>query len=109
MTSSAVELTDLQRWLLTAITDQIAPQQAEVDRVLLSSPQQSAADRLAIYRGAYIARLLEVLREQFPCTRFAVGELFDQFAASYLQTYPPRSYTLARLADNLVDYLEATR
>jgi Putative DNA-binding domain len=110
MTSRKIELADVQRWLLAAITEPLAPPQPDIDQLLSPSLQQSAAERLAIYRGAYLARLLEVLREQFPCTRFAVGdELFDQFAAAYLHMHPPRSYTLAKLADNLVDHLEKTR
>lgn len=104
------DLAALQHWLLAAITEPIAPQQAAVGERLLPSREQSAAQRLDIYRGAYLARLLEVLREQFPCARFAVGdELFDQFAAGYLDAHPPRSYTLAKLADKLVNHLEVTR
>jgi hypothetical protein len=110
MTSSKIELSDVQRWLLAAITEPLAPSQSDIDQLLSPSLQQSAPERLAIYRGAYLARLLEVLREQFPCTRFAVGdELFDQLAAGYLHLHPPRGYTLAKLADNLVDHLEKTR
>jgi hypothetical protein len=110
MTSGRIELAELQRWLLTAIMQPNAPLQADVDQVLLPSLQQSAAERLNVYRNAYLARLLEVLREQFPCTRFAVGdESFDQFAAGYLQAHPPHSYTLARLAGKLVEHLNATR
>jgi hypothetical protein len=111
MTTPAHSLDELQRWMLNAVTD--PPRSAtdrEVERTILPSHQQSAAERLAVYQNAYLARLLEVLREQFPCTRFAVGdELFDQFAAGYLQAHPPHSYTLARLADDLADYLNATR
>jgi hypothetical protein len=51
-----------------------------------------------------------VLRELFPCARFAAGdEVFDALMLDYLQNCPPRSYTLARLADRLVVHLEATR
>ncbi len=110
MSSADLELAELQRWLLAAITQPAAPYGDDVARILLPSLQQSTIDRLAIYRSAYIARLLEVLREQFPCTRFAIGdELFDQFATGYLQAYPPHSYTLARLADKIVEHLDATR
>jgi hypothetical protein len=103
-------LDELQRWLLAAITSpsEIAP--SELASTILPSQNQSPADRLAIYQHAYLARLLEVLRELFPCTRFAVGdELFDQFAAGYLAAHPPHSYTLARLADQWVGYLDASR
>jgi hypothetical protein len=102
-------LEQLQRWLLDSITKptDCVPQAVEN---LRPSRQQSAAERLAVYQNAYFARLLEVLRELFPCTRFAVGdELFDQFAVGYLRAHPPHSYTLGKLADKWVDYLDSTR
>src|SRR5437764_4817615 len=110
MTSHESRLDELQRWLLAAVTDPSLPASTAIDEMILPSRQQSATERLAVYRGAYLARLLEVFREQFPCTRFAVGdELFDQFAAGYLQAHPPRSYTLAKLPDKLIDHLEESR
>jgi hypothetical protein len=63
-----------------------------------------------VYAGAYYARLLECLRDFFPALRHALGDAtFDQFAAGYLQRYPPRSYTLDRLADDFVQFLDETR
>ncbi len=110
MTPASSQLDQLQRWLLSAITSpaEIAP--SELASTILPSHHQSATERLAIYQHAYLARLLEVLRELFPCTRFAVGdELFDQFATGYLTAHPPHSYTLDRLADHWVEYLDASR
>jgi hypothetical protein len=102
------QLDEVQRWFLEAVTTP-APEIA-VEQHILPSRQQTAAQRLNIYQSAYTARLLEVLQNLFPCTRFAVGdELFATFAAGYLQAHPPSSYTLARLADKFADYLEATR
>ncbi|HEY2415056.1 MAG TPA: DNA-binding domain-containing protein [Pirellulaceae bacterium] len=101
-------LDKLQQWFLNAVAASTSTAAAEAH--LLPSSQQSASERLDIYRTAYTARLLEVLLNLFPCTRFAIGdELFAQFAAGYLQAHPPNSYTLARLADHFADYLEATR
>jgi putative DNA-binding protein len=106
----AEQLDRLQRWMLTAITDPVNRAPDALDELILPSRQQSAAERLAVYNRAYFARLLDVLRELLPCTRFAVGdELFDQFAVGYLQAHPPNRYTLSRLSDDLVDYLDATR
>ena len=103
-------LCELQRWMLVAVTDPRGAADREVQEALLSSGQQSAAERLAVYQHAYVARLLEVLREQFPCTRFAAGDdVFDQFALGYLRAHPPHSYTLAHLGDDLPEYLDATR
>jgi hypothetical protein len=81
-----------------------------VEKIILPSRQQSAAERLAVYSSAYFARLLDVLHELFPCLRFAVGnELFDQFAVSYLRAHPPQSYTLHALADRFAEHLESSR
>ena len=111
MKTSTPKLDDVQHWMLTAITQpEGVVDSIDLDRTILPSRQQSSAERLAVYSSAYFARLLEVLRELFPCTRFAAGdELFDQFVVGYLQEHPPHSYTLARLADKLVEYLDATR
>lgn len=106
-----LSLADLQRWMLAAVTQPAGVARArQLDGVILPSRQQSATERLAVYSSAYFARLLEVLRDLFPCLRFAVGdELFDQFAVEYLQAHPPSSYTLHRLADQFAEFLEATR
>lgn len=101
-------LDQLQHWLLASITEPTSNK--DIDDHLRPSLRQSAADRLAVYQHAYTARLLEVLQDLFPCTRFAVGdELFTQFAASYLQAHPPHSYTLNHLADQFPGYLDTTR
>ncbi len=104
------KLEGAQQWLLAAITSRQPPSQTETHDWLAGGPQQTPSERLSVYRHAYLARLLEVLREQFPCTRFAAGdEHFDALIVDYLQHCPPHSYTLAKLADRLVEHLEATR
>jgi len=106
----ASDLRRLQLWLLSAITNPAAASGGLTAEVLLPSRQQTAGERLAVYQQAYLARLLEVLRELFPCLRFAVGdELFDGLAAGYIEQHPPASYTLGRLADHWVAYLDRTR
>jgi hypothetical protein len=110
MSRSSPALDELQHWVLTAITSPAEPNPEELKHLILQSSQQTSVERLAVYRQAYMARLLGVLRELFPCTRFAVGdELFDQFCVGYLRAHPPTSYTLGRLADRLPEYLDATR
>lgn len=103
-------LAEAQRWLLAAIVDPSQPTEFETQVHLAAGPAQLPDERLAIYRHAYLARLLEVLRELFPCTRFAVGdELFDRLLIDYIHAHPPSSYTLAKLPDQLVAFLDATR
>jgi hypothetical protein len=70
----------------------------------------SSRDRLQIYANAYVARLLEVLRGEFPATAATVGdELFAGFALSYLQRHPSTSYTLAELGAKFPQHLATTR
>jgi len=114
MSSRPTQLDKLQQWMLQSITHSLGPSSgaghSRINETILPSCGQTAVERLSVYHRAYFARLLEVLRELFPCTLFAIGEeLFDEFAVGYLEAYPPTSYTLARLADRLVDYLDETR
>jgi hypothetical protein len=110
MSGASSSLAELQRWLLAGITQPESAEQVAIDAAILPSSQQTSSQRLAVYQHAFLARLLEVLRELFPCTRFAVGaELFDQFAAGYLRRYPPHSYTLGELSDHWTLYLDETR
>jgi hypothetical protein len=118
-------LAALQRWLQAVIThpagveagveseeaqNQIDVAPADVEAVILPSTRQSSLARLAVYGNAYYLRLLECLRELFPCLTDALSrESFDQFAAGYLPRHPPASYTLQRLADRFVEFLTETQ
>jgi len=69
----------------------------------------TAEQRLAIYAGGYLQRLLECLRAEFAVLRALVGDqVFDLFARGYLAAYPSRSYSLYDLGAGFADYLEAT-
>src|ERR1700736_3403699 len=82
----------------------------EAETVLTRSKALTAAERLAVYGSAYFARLLECMREEFPATAHALGEeLFDSFAAAYLQECPSRSYTLCQLGGRFPGFLVQTR
>lgn len=108
------DLAALQQWMLGAITE--LPREnstgiAEPGAVgpITASRLMTSEDRLGIYQRAYLARLLEVLREEYSVLCRALGEeLFDRFAVEYLQQYPSESYTLARLGDRFVAFLQET-
>ena len=125
MHESPPRLDQLQRWLQAVMTHpagvaagidsgearrQIDVAGDELESVVLPSRRQTSLERLAVYGNAYYLRLLDCLREFFPCLVDAVGrETFDEFAIGYLQRYPSESYTLHRLADRFVQFLEETR
>lgn len=121
----ARSLATLQRWMQTVITHpdgvtdgarspaaqaEIALPDGDVERVVRPSATQTGVERLHVYANAYIARLLECLREEFPATSQAIGvEAFDGLAFEYLQHYPSESYTLSDLGANFPRFLAETR
>ncbi len=118
-------LDQIQRWMQSVImhADGIVPgiespqARAEIDvvpddieAVITRSKALTSVERLGVYGNAYFARLLECMRESFPCLVHALGdETFDEFAFGYLQACPSTSYTLGHLADNFPAYLQETR
>lgn len=119
------DLGQIQRWMQATImhpagiAEGIASAEAqgqirvgpdEAESVVTRSLALTALERLAIYGYAYYARLLECLREEFPVLAHALGEeVFDAFAAEYLERFPSRSYTLFQLGVNFPRFLAETR
>jgi hypothetical protein len=115
------ELGRLQRWMQAVIVDpagveagcasdearrEIEIEPGDLERIVTRSRALSAADRLAVYAGAYHARLLECLREEYPALVYTLGEeLFDEFAVGYLERHPSTSYTLHHLGAEFPRYL----
>jgi hypothetical protein len=86
----------------------VAP--GDIEHVVERSRALSSVERLAVYANAYHARLVECLRAEFPILAQTLGEdAFSGFAFEYLQSYPSRSYTLARLGEHFARHLEETR
>jgi hypothetical protein len=125
MSNEPPDLEQIQRWMQAVImhpggvlTGAASPQAQghlpvdveQIENVVTRSAALSSVERLEIYARAYYARLLECLRAEFPVLCQAVGgEVFDQFAFGYLQSYPSRSYTLDLLGANFAAYLRETR
>jgi len=63
-----------------------------------------------IYSRAYFARLIRCLSMQLPALKYAVSDgIFEELVIGYLKKYPPQSYTLNDLPNDLVTYLQAER
>jgi len=115
----------LQRWVQEVIThpdgiaagvnSQTARQQidigtAQIEQVVERSTRLGSAERLAVYGNAYFARLIECLGEEFPATRYALGEeTFESFALGYMTQSPSASYSLGFLGERFAQYLIDTR
>lgn len=103
-------LAAVQQWMLSAISslpaDTVLPRYAVAD-VVSPSRALSAEDRLAVYQGAYFARLKDCLQSEFPAVAKAMGEeAFTQIVAAYLLRKPPSSYTLGNLGRDFPAILE---
>lgn len=110
MSANAESLGAVQRWMLDAlVTPDRCDSQAVVD-TLLPGAMLDATGCLAIYQRSYVLRLRKCLAEQFPATRYALGDaLFDDFADLYLRACPSDSYTLYALGRRFPGWLEDTR
>ena len=107
---SMSNLEQLQRWLQAVITHPGGVEAGLLEDVIPPTSKQTSAERLGVYAAAYYLRLVDCLREFFPCLRFAMGdEIFDDFALAYLQKHPSQSYTLHRLADQFANFLSETK
>lgn len=102
---------ELQRWMQELIRrPRAAGGESAVDDVLTASSQLSSRQRLGIYQSAYVARLLECLRAEFPATAALAGEeSFAGLAQGYLEAHPSRSYTLGNLGAAFPEFLRSVR
>ena len=64
---------------------------------------------LGVYRRAYWARLVEVLRNDYDKLRQLVGDAeFDALARAYLARYPSRHFSARWVGDRLAEFLAET-
>jgi hypothetical protein len=109
------DLDRVQRWLQAVIVhpgsveQALASQEAtaelpagELEAVVRPSWSLGAAERVEIYHGMYLLRMVEALEGDYPAVRHFLGEeQFSDLVREYVQRYPSRSYTLNRLGDHL--------
>lgn len=102
-------LNELQAWMQSVILRRPGTDAPQVADIVCSSERLTADRHIEIYMRSYVARLLECMRNQFRALSFALGDLFDDFAAQYLAEYPSGSYTLNDLGARFPAYLQQTR
>ena len=118
MTEQSLSL--LQHWMKTIVTergglDEKLRAAARVhglsaEDVVADRRGLSARERLGVYTGGYVLRLLECLRADFPVLRDFVGDpVFDAFAGAYLIMRPPGSPSLYDLGADFPQFLAETK
>jgi hypothetical protein len=110
----------LQHWMKTVVTERgdlseklgVAATRhgLRAEDVVAETRGLSARERLAVYTGGYVLRLLECMRADFPALRGFVGDsVFDAFAKAYIITLPPHSHSLYDLGADFPRFLEETK
>jgi len=115
MPSSDLALAPLQQWLQSVVTHSGDVYEAagaaaiHVDDVVLPSHTLQPIQRIGIYHGMYMLRMVEALAADYPAvSRFLGEESFEELVRSYVETYPSRSYTLNRLGDTFPEFIAAS-
>lgn len=116
---AAPGLDSAQRWLQAvivhpgAIEEALAAPEAvaevsadAVEAMVRPSWSLSAAERVDVYHGMYLVRMVEAMEADYPALRHFLGEAaFFDLVRDYVQRHPSRSYTLNRLGDRLPLFL----
>lgn len=107
---------DLQRmmeWMQSVIVDPRPDEEVEADETARAAQWVKPNDRLSsfqrvmLYRDQYLIRLGDALKLDYPALARYLGPAhFRTLVHRYLQAYPSRSYSLYRLSDHLVDFIE---
>jgi hypothetical protein len=110
----------LQHWMKTVVTGRGGLEEKlgaaalrhglRAEEVVAEGRGLSARERLGVYAGGYVLRLLECMRADFPALRGFVGDtVFDAFAKAYVITRPPGAPSLYELGADFPRFLEETR
>ncbi|MGA8806942.1 MAG: DNA-binding domain-containing protein [Thermoanaerobaculia bacterium] len=112
---SDVALAPLQEWMQAVVTHPSdvyeAADAAEiaVDDVILPSRTLQPIQRVGIYHGMYMLRMIEALTVDYAAVAQFLGEhAFEHLVRDYVQQFPSRSYTFNRLGDSLPEYIASS-
>ena len=115
MPQSDVALAPLQEWMQAVVTHPSdvyeAADAAEiaVDDVILPSRTLQPIQRVGIYHGMYMLRMIEALTVDYAAVAQFLGEhAFEHLVRDYVQQFPSRSYTFNRLGDSLPEYIASS-
>ncbi|UVJ41911.1 DNA-binding domain-containing protein [Pseudomonas sp. LS1212] len=101
-----MRLNALQEALEAYLTTGESAATPELLEQIQGSTALPASDGLMIYHNAYRARLLSVMREDFPALHHWMGgESFEQLALAYITAWPPRHFSLRWLGETLPEFI----
>jgi hypothetical protein len=113
----------LQRWMQAVIVhpgtvdEALAAREAaalvpagRTGSIVRPSASLTAAERVGVYHGMYLARMKEALESDYPAlARFLGPKPWERLVADYVKAHPSRSYTLNVLGRRLPDFVRTAR
>ncbi len=83
---------------------------AEIGRVILPSKTLTSVERVGVYQGMYLLRMVEALENDYPAVAHFLGaDAFGELVTAYVARHPSTSYTMNRLGDRFPDFVRTWR
>jgi hypothetical protein len=112
----------LQRWMQAVIEQPGEPDEAvasadaraeldpaEIDRVIKPSKTLTSVERVGVYQGMYLLRMVEALENDFPAVAHLLGsDKFGELVTAYVAAHPSRSYSLNHLGDHFPGFVRTS-
>jgi hypothetical protein len=115
MPQSDLALAPLQEWMQAVVTHPSDVYEAAdaakiaVGEIILPSQTLQPIQRVGIYHGMYMLRMIEALTVDYAAVAQFLGEhKFEHLVRDYVQQFPSRSYTFNRLGDSLPEYIASS-
>ena len=122
--AKAPKLSDLQRWMMDAIThpDGIragidssrnsppAIKGQKAHAIVRRSKNLTSLERINIYHEMYYLRLIDILRGDFPAVLYALGDdVFTEMAREYIIAHPSQHYDLNGLGAKFPGFMRGVK
>ena len=83
---------------------------ADIGRVIRPSKTLTAVERVGVYQGMYLLRMVEALEGDYPAVAHFLGdEEFADLVTRYVAAHPSSSYTFNRLGRQFPEFIRASR
>jgi len=92
--------------LQTAFKKYLLGESNEIADLIVSTPNLSSENRLAIYSNAYYARLVEILAKDYAALNYVMGnDEFRRVCLEYIEEFPSKYYSLRWFGQDLGQFL----
>jgi hypothetical protein len=83
---------------------------AEVSRVVSPSATLTSVERVGVYQGMYLLRMVEALQGDYPAVAHFLGDdAFADLVTRYCKAHPSASYTFNRLGAKFPEFIASSR